>query len=487
MREPDHGDTVRVMDSGDNPTLPAAFSQEDILEPEQRTGQVIAGRYRLTRLIGRGGMGEVYLAEHIMLRSLVAIKYMRPSLAANPQNSSRFMREAQALSLLRHPHIVAVHDFGASSNDFYLVMEYLEGQPLSSWLENLPQLPPLDLVGTLLDQALDALDFAHEKGIVHRDIKPDNLFLSIHDGKPLLKLVDFGLAHIDEAVDRVGKLTSTGMIAGTPLYMSPEQCRSLSVGPSADLYSMGCVLTELLQGSPPFCSASPAEILAQHMFLPVPPLARPAGLPPVPAPLEKLRMDLLSKSASKRPASAAEARQRLREALLTDADPLSAARQGALEDRSARIPRWDQAPASAGPRSAAPTSAAPTSAGGRVGWLGLTPAPLASPEELTLGLATQNIHIAPFRDGADLLSASPDALPLDALVLDAGTDEAAAVAFLERLRAHPLGKRTLVCVHTPDLPAVNRLIAAGAADVMLAPITPEGLARKLQRVLRRRR
>jgi CheY-like chemotaxis protein len=194
-------------------------------------------------------------------------------------------------------------------------------------------------------------------------------------------------------------------------------------------------------------------------------------------------MDLLSKSASKRPASAAEARQRLREALLTDADPLSAARQGALEDRSARIPRWDQAPASAGPRSAAPTSAA----GGRVGWLGLTPAPLASPEELTLGLATQNIHLAPLRGAADLLSASPDALPLDALVLDAGTDEAAAVAFLEQLRAHPLGKRTLVCVHTPDLPSVNRLIAAGAADVMLAPITPEGLARKLQRVLRRKR
>jgi hypothetical protein len=127
VREPDHGDTVRPMDSGDNPTLPAAFSQEDTLEPEQRTGQVIAGRYRLTRLIGRGGMGEVYLAEHIMLRSLVAIKYMRPSLAANPQNSSRFMREAQALSLLRHPHIVAVHDFGASSNDFYLVMEFLDG------------------------------------------------------------------------------------------------------------------------------------------------------------------------------------------------------------------------------------------------------------------------------------------------------------------------------------------------------------------------
>jgi serine/threonine-protein kinase len=466
-----------MTDTGEQPTLPTASVAEE-QEPEQRSGQLIAGRYRVVSILGRGGMGEVYLAEHVLLRHPVAIKYMRPALAADPQHSSRFMREAHALSMLRHPHIVAIHDFGASSSDFYLVMEYLDGKPLSSWLEGLRELPPIPLVGVLMDQALDALDFAHNHGIIHRDIKPDNLFLSFHDGQPILKLVDFGLAHIDESVDRVGKLTSTGMIAGTPRYMSPEQCRSLAVGPPADLYSLGCVLTELLQGEPPFAASSPAELLAQHMFLPVPPLRRPPGLPAVPAALEKLRLDLLQKTAAKRPTSAAEARRLLREAL----DPSrEEGRQISAVDRAARIPQWESP--------ATPSPAVPAASAGeeRVGWLSLTAAPLASPDELALGLATQGLRLVTFPRPTDLLSSPPGAPSLAAVVLDAGNDEPAAASFLEKLRATPLARRALVCIHTPDLPLVNRLIAAGAADVMLAPITPEGLARKLQRILRRKR
>jgi serine/threonine-protein kinase len=469
-----------MTDTGEQPTLPAVSAVEEE-EPEQRSGQLIAGRYRVVELLGRGGMGEVYLAEHVLLRHRVAIKYMRPALAADPQHSSRFMREAHALSMLRHPHIVAIHDFGASSSDFYLVMEYLDGKPFSSWLEGLPALPPLPLVGVLMDQALDALDFAHNHGIIHRDIKPDNLFLSFHDGQPILKLVDFGLAHIDESVDRVGKLTSTGMIAGTPRYMSPEQCRSLAVGPPADLYSLGCVLTELLQGEPPFAASSPAELLAQHMFLPVPPLRRDPGLPAVPAALEKLRLDLLQKTADKRPASAAEARRLLREALDPSRDE---GRQSAPVDRSARIPRWESPSTPPAPASSA---AAVPGQEERIGWLSLTRTPLASPDDLALGLATQNLRLLSLPGAADLLAPPPGAPALAAVVLDAGNDEAAAAAFLEKLRAAPLAKRVLVCIHTPDLPLVNRLIAAGAADVMLAPVTPEGLARKLQRILRRKR
>jgi serine/threonine protein kinase len=468
-----------MTDTGNQPTLPTMPVVEEH-KVEQRSGQLIAGRYRVVELLGRGGMGEVYLAEHVLLRHLVAIKYMRPALAADPQQSSRFMREAHALSMLRHPHVVAIHDFGASDSDFYLVMEFLEGKPLSSWLEELPELPPLPLVGILLDQALDALDFAHNHGIIHRDLKPDNLFLSFHDGQPILKLVDFGLAHIDESVDRVGKLTSTGMVAGTPHYMSPEQCRSLAVGPPADLYSLGCVLTELLQGEPPFVAPSPVELLARHMFSPVPPLRRDPKLPAVPAALEKLRLALLQKNPDKRPASAAEARRLLREALDPSRDE---GRQGAVLDRSARIPRWESLPPPA------PASSAATTPGEeeRVGWLRLTAAPLASPDDLALGLATQKIRLLPLSEAADLLAPPPDAPALAAVVLDAGSDEAAAAAFLEKLRTTPLAKRVLVCIRTPDLPLVNRLIAAGAADVLLAPVTPEGLARKLQRILRRKR
>ncbi|MCS6900112.1 MAG: serine/threonine-protein kinase [Myxococcales bacterium] len=463
---------------GEQPTLPTVPMESE--ELEHRSGQLIAGRYRVVKMLGRGGMGEVYLAEHVLLRHPVAVKYMRPALAADPQHSSRFMREACALSMLRHPHIVAIHDFGASSSDLYLVMEFLDGQPLSSWLEGLPVLPPIPLVGALLDQALDALDFAHRHGIVHRDIKPDNLFLAFHDGQPLLKLVDFGLVHIDESVDRVGKLTSTGMIAGTPRYMSPEQCRSLAVGPSADLYSLGCILTELLQGEPPFVASSPAELLAQHMFLPVPPLRRPPGLPAVPAALEKLRLDLLQKSPDKRPASAAEARRLLQEALDPSREEV---RQLLAVDRSARIPRWEALAQSTLP------SAAPVVPAGeqRIGWLSLTAVPLASPDELALGLATQGLHLALLPGAAELLAPPPGAPPLAAVVIDAGNDEPAATSLLEQLRATPLARRALVCIHTPDLPLVNRLIAAGAADVLLAPITPEDLARKLQRVLRRKR
>lgn len=464
-----------MAESGNQPTLPATFAPGDVKDPEQRIGQLIANRYRLTRLLGCGGMGEVYLAEHITLRHPVAIKYMRPSIAADPQQASRFMREAHALSLLRHPHIVAIHDFGASSNELYLVMEFLDGKPLSSWLAGLPSLPPLEMVGELMDQALDALEAAHQGGIVHRDIKPENLFLSFHESKPILKLVDFGLAHIDEAVDRVGKLTSSGMIAGTPLYMSPEQCRSLSVGPSADLYSLGCVLTELLQGAPPFTASSPAELMAQHMFLPIPPLQRPAGSPPVPTALEKYRVELLQKSAAKRPQSASEARRRLREALHPAAEEaLSAARQNALEDRHARLPRWEHA-------SSPPTSAAPVQ-GSHIGWLSLS-TPLASPSDLALGLAAQGLHLAPLQSAAALLSAPM----MDALVLDAGTEEKKAAEVLAQLQSTPLAKRSLVCIASPDLPQINRLIAAGATDVLPAPITPDGLARKLQRIIRKKR
>ncbi|RYE84561.1 MAG: serine/threonine protein kinase, partial [Myxococcales bacterium] len=247
-------------------TQPVVVNPVDRLDPGDRVGSTIGGRYRLLRVLGQGGMGTVYEAEHVSLAKRLAVKTMRPGMAADPHQASRFMREAQALALLHHPHIVEVFDFGSADGELFLVMELLPGRPLSAWLAALPTSPPIALVASLLDQALDAIEMAHRSGIIHRDLKPDNLFLSDAPGGLRLTLVDFGLAHVDEAIDRVGKLTSTGMIAGTPLYMSPEQCRSLSVSPSSDLYSLGCILTEMLQGTPPFDATSSAELMAQHMF-----------------------------------------------------------------------------------------------------------------------------------------------------------------------------------------------------------------------------
>jgi eukaryotic-like serine/threonine-protein kinase len=210
------------------------------------------------------------------------------------------------------------------------------------------------------------------------------------------------------------------------------------------------------------------------MFLPVPALKRPADLPPVPPLLERLRVELLSKQAKQRPASAAEVRRRLREALdPARGEALLPGRKGdAVSDRAARLPSWEEAP----------KAAPPTQVGGRVGWLSLAAPPAASAGELALGLAAQQIHLQALD--------SPEAAghePLDALVIDAGGEAARATALLGKLAASPLGKRVLVCLRSPDMPTINQMIAAGAADVLPYPVTPEGLARRLQRMLRRRR
>jgi len=304
------------MTRNDDPTRASPFAFTGPADPEARVGLVLRGRFRLTRLLGKGGMGCVYQALDEELNRNVAIKMMKASLTATPNSPGRFYREAQALSLLQHRNIVEVFDFGIARGEPFLVMEYLEGVPLSSWMTD-RRPPPLGQVASFLDQSLDALQVAHEAGIIHRDIKPDNLFLLLpFDGpRPWFKVLDFGLAHIDAAIDQVGKITSTGTVAGTPSYMSPEQCRSLSVTPASDLYSLGCVLTELLQGKPPFEAPCAAELMTLQMFEPVPPLARPTGEPPVPPLLDELRRELLAKRPERRPASAAEARRLLREAM----------------------------------------------------------------------------------------------------------------------------------------------------------------------------
>lgn len=276
-------------------------------QPE--TGAVIDGKYRIVRLIGRGGMGAVYLAEHLALRRPVALKLMGEALRANEQYVRRFEREAKATFGLEHRNIVRVYDYGHEPAP-YLVMEWIDGETLKEHLNGLAQPPPLEWVRQVMEQLFQALQAAHTNGVVHRDLKPENILLRqdpVTPGSPLMKVVDFGMARVADVFEGEPTLTQLDFVAGTPAYMSPEQCRSLVVGPASDLYAAGCILTELLQLSPPFRNGSAAELMSQQMFAPPPQLLRPPNAQVVPAPLERLRRALLAKHLHLRPASATEA------------------------------------------------------------------------------------------------------------------------------------------------------------------------------------
>ncbi|MDP3151122.1 MAG: protein kinase [Archangium sp.] len=273
------------------------------LEPTQRSeptglGRVIGGRYRLDSRLAAGGMGEVYQATHIELGRKLALKLMRPSLSAEASFVERFRREAMTASRLGHPHIVDIIDSGRSDDgQFYFVMEFLDGKTLSAVIDQGPVGLPLAL--ELVTQIAQALDVAHRAGVVHRDLKPDNVIVLDRSGGPFVKLVDFGIAKVVAATDQ--KLTSHGLIMGTPQYMAPEQAAGLAVDARADVYALGLILFELLTGHPPLIGETPALIMSAHISTVAPPL--PAAFP---ASLRTLVSRALAKSPAERPQSMAE-------------------------------------------------------------------------------------------------------------------------------------------------------------------------------------
>jgi serine/threonine-protein kinase len=429
-------------------------------------GSVLGEKYRLTRFLGQGGMGSVFAAEQTELAVPLAIKVMHPHVAARSEYVERFRREARAALLLAHPNVVRVLDFGQDAGTFYIVMEFIQGIALDEWLHERNAPPPLAEVVPIALDVLNALEAAHAHGIVHRDLKPENVILTRDaQSQRVAKVLDFGLAHVESPEAGAPTLTRPDMVAGTPAYMSPEQSRSLRVGPATDLYAFGCLLTELLQLAPPFDGASPMEIISQHLFMPPPPLARPADAEPVPPLLEKLRLELLAKHAHQRPASAATVRERLLEAV----DPeLSAkrlpSRKGELPSggREDRVPDWNAVPH----RGAAVTST--------------TSLPILLVGEklrdvvLSAGLAAHGfepIHATNMdaTHGARLV------------VVDAGESLEEALAALGRAQLP-----TLVVLASLDAGAMRRLIEAGAADVLAHPVSPDVLAKKLRRLARRR-
>lgn len=236
--------------------------------------RVLEGRYRVVRKLGEGGMGNVYLAE-VEGGGRVAVKVLHDHLVSDADQKERFEREARALFGLDHPNILHVHDFGVVNGLPYLVMELLDGVTLDRMIEESPPDPETAL--EIARQVLSGLAFAHGQGVLHRDLKTENVFIArTPGGKLTARLLDFGLVKfVDD--DRWGSeeraLTAFGEVFGTPAYMSPEQATGAPVGPTTDVYSMGVVLFELLTGAWPFMEETRVEMFRAHMMRPPPSLA----------------------------------------------------------------------------------------------------------------------------------------------------------------------------------------------------------------------
>jgi serine/threonine-protein kinase len=244
--------------------------------PDPLIGSILSERYRILRVLGEGGMGRVYEAEHTLIERRVAIKVLREDFCRRADVVERFRREAKSASRIGHPNIVDVLDFGETpTGASYFVMELLSGEDLADVLSRKGALSPERAV-LIVFQCCHALAAAHDKGIIHRDLKPENVFLVEREGAhDFVKLVDFGVAKMsdyDAASEGEGKLTRTGVIFGTPEYMSPEQAGGLSADHRADIYALGITLYEVLTGRVPFEGSSFMSVLSKHASKPLPPL-----------------------------------------------------------------------------------------------------------------------------------------------------------------------------------------------------------------------
>jgi serine/threonine protein kinase len=230
-------------------------------------GLLVAGRYQLVRLLGRGGMGSVWLAEHTELRVQCAVKFIERSQSDDAEYRGRFTREARAAASLKSPHVVQILDTGDWEGMPYIAMELLEGESLGQRLRRVTRLPPAECA-EIVGQISRALNKAHAAGIVHRDLKPDNVFLTRDDDRLLVKILDFGIAKVQAAE---GDVTATGVMLGTPGYMSPEQTHgSRSVDGRSDLWSLGVITYQCLTGEKPFKGTGVGELIMNVMSGPIP-------------------------------------------------------------------------------------------------------------------------------------------------------------------------------------------------------------------------
>jgi serine/threonine-protein kinase len=462
-----------------------AACREQLLDA--RIGQTIDGRYELLEIVGSGGFGAVYRARHLALGGEIAVKFLLEGGARTSEVRARFRREAEILGRLRHPGIVSAVDFGEDAGDPYLVMELVQGTPLSKLVvrrddAGAPRLMTKERVIALLVQLLEVLEAAHAAGVVHRDLKPDNVMVLSTEPEHV-KVLDFGLALVESAPGQE-RLTATHAIQGTACYMSPEQCRGRDVGPPADVYAVGAILFECLTGDPPFVNGGFAEILAQHLFVDVPPAIERGLKRPVDPALEAIAQQALSKAAEARPTAHA-----FRESLLAalegrDAQTLAS---NAASQRVAvgALTRDERALGGAPVRPEAATlpeagkSLPPHADGPRVALWGLEG---SRSDTLRTQLAMTGIVGFAWSDEAPPPAAREG--HATAAVIVPGRDRTR----LERLRASPeVGKLPALAIDILAAGDVTPLIRAGASDAVLSAAGSEAIGQKLWRMIRRKR
>lgn len=274
--------------------------------------RVFSDRYEMVRHIARGGMAQVYLARDQLLDRPVALKVLFPELSVDHSFVERFRREAKAAANLSHPNIVSVYDWGQGDSTYYIVMEYVNGPTLSSMLKQGPLEP--ERAAAIAASVAAALDFAHRRGVIHRDVKPGNVLI---DDRAQVKVADFGIAR---AVGTSEDLTQTGSVMGTATYFSPEQAQGYAVDPRSDVYSLGVVLYEMVTGRPPFSGDNPVSIAYKHVKEPPP---RPSSVNrAVPAALEAIILKAMAKEPEARYQSAEDMRADL--VRFTNGQPVAA-------------------------------------------------------------------------------------------------------------------------------------------------------------------
>jgi eukaryotic-like serine/threonine-protein kinase len=302
-------------------------------------GLTIDRRYYIEARIGEGGMGVVYRATHVVLKKSLAIKVMRGEQANDPEIVQRFVQEARASSAIGHPNIVNISDFGTTPDGaVYFAMEYLHGQTLGQAMAG--GVLARERAFSIFVQIASALEAAHDAGIIHRDLKPDNIFLTVEaEHRDFVKLLDFGIAKVKNAA---AKITRTGMVFGTPHYMSPEQAAGQSVDHRSDIYSLGVIMFQVFAGQLPFDAESYMGVMTKHMFEPSP---RPSSVSlELRGPIEDILLKVLQKKPEQRYQTMRELRDDLERAQ-SGLPPLASARertQAALLDASGTAPSLPQ-------------------------------------------------------------------------------------------------------------------------------------------------
>ena len=431
-------------------TLPAGLGLMHAID-EADVGSVIAERYRLDHRIGSGGMGAVWRARDLILDRDVAVKLV---ILATPLARGRFVREGKVAARLNHPGLCKVFDVGEQDGVGHLVMELLAGETLFARASRLGG--ALEQRLSVMAEVARAMAAAHGQGLVHRDLKPDNIFLDHLGGRERAVVIDFGLAFLDGAEQgELGRLTQSDVTGGTPAYMAPEQARALAIGPAADVYALGCVLFELMAGRPPFQGA-PTVVMSHQVFATPPDLATLA--PEAGAGVTALVAAMLAKVPGLRP-TMAEVAERLERLVATAG--ASPPRTSTPELRVHRmLTRNAEAP------SALPIEAA----------IGALIAIGPIDDEVLVAAASAGLsarRAAAAADAAALARAEPRAIIL-------ADDDDDAVAALCRL-----GPPVIAVAPVGDLARAVRLGRLGCVDVVTRPIQPSAATRKILRALRR--